>query len=276
MRGGIIIKHRKWELDEFLYALTTFQLFFHGQDDDVVWEKVVEEAVPFHAQMHTPFFNELKRKPFISSERPDIIFTNDTFILGIECFDFDSTAKTRKGSQQALMEKKADRRINERYRAGAKAIDGVIYLEEQVNVSFSLENYARTLIQNFRDHKKNIKIYRDALNDVDPGKKIYLAFYINDATALGNYILNNGRREAMNPLLLKEFIDELSVTNGLDYVLTNTQEDFIRHIDIQQINERFISALYSERYDFTRVQFAPYSYKKEAHIFDLTDDETTE
>lgn len=56
-------------------------------------------------------------------------------------------------------------------------------------------------------------------------KKQYLSFYIEDATAIGNYVITQYGLEALNPLCIREFINELARTKELDYVIVKHQEE---------------------------------------------------
>ena len=135
-----------------------------------------------------------------------------------------------------------------------------------MDVVFSIENYIKSLLNVFHKHAKNIDVYRGNIREKYPEKKIYLSFYIEDTTALGNYIISSRGKETMLPLCVKEFIDVLSETCGIDYIITNTQDTYVHSIHIQKINERFLETLYGECYDFSHDVYRPYRYTMEAHF----------
>lgn len=254
------------EVKKFTFELATLRTFLYADEDDFVWERVTKDAKKSLEQSYEFPRRYQQQCPFMKSERPDILYECDDFAMGIECFEFDASLKTRKGSKQKLKEIQADKHILDIYRSKSQERIANNDISEMVDVNFSIENYVKSLLNTFRTHAKNINVYRDNIMSKYPGKKIYLSFYIVDTTALGNYIISSHGRAAMLPLCVKEFIDELSKTNGLDYVITNTQDTYVHSLHIQKISDHFLNSLYKESYDFSQETYQPYRYTIEAHF----------
>lgn len=258
--------HQRDEAEKFIFAIATLQPFLYTDEDDYVWEKITMDArKSLEKSMEFPQQHQ-HSCPFVKSERPDILYECDDFVMGIECFEFDSSLTSRKGSKQKLKEIQADKHILETYKSKNQERTEAVKVSELVDVVFSIENYIKSLLNVFHKHAKNIDVYRGNIREKYPEKKIYLSFYIEDTTALGNYIISSRGKETMLPLCVKEFIDVLSETCGIDYIITNTQGTYVHSIHIQKINERFLETLYGECYDFSHDVYRPYRYTMEAHF----------
>lgn len=266
-------KSFKNETVKFVHELATMDWFYHVNDDDFIWEQIAKDAKEYIVQHDYYLPQHPKHGCFVQSERPDIVYECDDFVMGIECFEFDASLKTRKGSMQKQKAIQTDKHILEIHRSKEHESFEVDKISEVIDVNFSFDYYKKSLLESFRSHANSISIYRDNITHKFPNKKAFLSFYIEDVTALGNYIIISRGREAMIPLCVKEFIDELSKVDGLDYVITNTQDTYIHSLHIQAINDYFLDSLCKESYDFSRSYYWPYRYQTESHFYNLTPDE---
>lgn len=261
------------EANKFVHELASLSQFYHVNDDDFVWDQITKDAREYVVQ-HDYFPPQRPNQcHFMQSERPDVIYECDDFVMGIECFEFDASLKTRKGSTQKQKEIQTDRRILEIHKSKDHEISENDEICKPVDVNFSLEYYKDALLDGFRSHANSIGVYRENIAHKFPNKKAYLSFYIEDTTALGNYIISSRGNEAIVPLCVKEFIDELSKIEGLDYVITNTQNFYIHSLHIQAINDYFLKSLYKQSYDLTYSFYWKYKYQTKAHFYHLTSDE---
>jgi hypothetical protein len=145
------------------------------------------------------------------SERPDVIFHNDTICAGVECFDFDSSLnKERAGSILQINQKKnsadseANTPINGSYSSSFKTEAGKEY-------------YLQNFLRSFRSHAKKIDAYKENMMRLYPNRKRYvLCFFSEDASALPNLQLKKTGPAALWPFNIKEIVSELKATKGLD------------------------------------------------------------
>lgn len=239
---------------------------FHGDDEDVIWDNIIKDGIKDNyysigedGKEYIPKHEE----PFVSSERPDIYYLNDEFIIGIEQFQFDSSKKTKKGSNLVREKIRVDDEMLKKYYEQELT---PFTAEMVMDVLLSYENYVNSLVDAFNQHSKNVIEYRNNLQMIAPDKKVYLAFYIEDITILGNYIMTSSGRETLNPLCVKELIDEVAKCSGLDYVIARVQRDYIYTLHIQQIKDEYIHSLYKQSYDTSKEIFSPYRIIRESHI----------
>lgn len=213
--------------------------------------------------------------PFIQGDGliaglPDIIYETDDFVLGIEHFQFDAAGKSIKGSKMRLAEIKTKAKLEEK----KKILTGCPkYIEENVDVEFSYEEYVKSLLDSFTSHSDKIDKYKATLKNLYPTKKIYFAFFIEDITAIGNYICIKNTTVPMTPLYVREFIDKITTYNGIDFVIASFQNCYIKQLHIQEINNNEIQQLYQNVYNINNDKYYTYKYKKTSHIYSFDDDE---
>jgi hypothetical protein len=266
LEEGIAMSNHKNEAVGFKSAIKNSTRVFHGDDEDVVWDIILKHALEDNYNVigvngYDDF--QVYEAPFVNNERPDLYYLNDGFIVGIEQFRFDSSKKTKKGSKLVKEKIRVDEEIlKEYYAQGISPFSTEIVMDVQLSYS----NYVHSLLDVFCQHKKSILEYRKNLEMIAPGKKVYLAFYIEDTTPLGNYIMTAYGRETLNPLCVKELIDELAECSGLDYVVTRVQRDYIYTLHIQQVKDEYIQSLYKESYDARKDIFLPYKTIVTSHI----------
>lgn len=258
----------------FAWDFATTHQILYVDDDDYIWDKVLAAAKQYHNDYNSVKRRKYARSPFIESERPDILFDGEEFALGIECFDFDASVKSCKnGSSQHFEEAQTEKKILEKYKNFQAASDSNVTISEPVNVVLSLQSCADTLLQNFNKHLKSIKCYRENIGRIFPNKKVYLAFYITDTTAMGNFISVDGKLCPVSPLLIPQFIDAISNAPGLDYIVINTQNFYRVHtIEIASIRDEFIQSLRKNCYDMAGLRYFPYRWEKTASFYSFPAD----
>ena len=215
----------KDEAHQFMFDLLLYEKHLHTSDNDQVWDRIIQDVMEYDRLSSLYMGNPELPCPIRQSERPDIVFECPDFAMGIECFKFDASKKTRKGSTQQQQEVLIDRKHRVAYQQMENKPDGLIVIKDNVNVIFSIENYVTALLSSYRHHVKRIPEYRRNMKSKYLQKKQYLSFYIEDATAIGNYVITQYGLEALNPLCIREFINELARTKELDYVIVKHQEE---------------------------------------------------
>ena len=185
--------------------------------------------------------------------------------MGIECFEFDASKKTKDGSSQRKKEAEVHRNIDEEYRHMNRMGSESLSIKKKVDVKLSIENYYDSLLQTYIDHAQKIGKYREKLKDQYPNKKIYLAFFISDVTAIGNYVSVDGKTESLSPLRLPIFVSLLQCTSMLDYVLVKTTDTYIPSVQIQSCEKGALEELASDYYGINDM-YIPYSYTLDVHI----------
>ena len=257
------------ELSSFLFDLDnlTNSAFFEAIDD--VWEQIINDVHEYEKrELYKWYYGKLPAYPFsfIQSERPDIIYQRDEFVMGIESFQFDASKKTRKGRKQRQQEIKADRVIHEEYQHSKVPGDGFLSIKKPVDVEFSITNYCESLLSALKSHSNSIANYRNHLAEISPDKKILLSFFIEDSTALGNYVISNGKAEALNPLKLPFFLILLASIQGLDYVIIKTTDSYVPSLQFQKISKPILAELLKNCYS-PEDKYIQYQYERESHYW---------
>lgn len=162
--------------------------------------------------------NIRKLKPF---ESPDLVFSCDGLIYGIEVFEFDASRKlSKKGSKLRINEIEIDRR------AGNQA-----HYEELLSTELTLNNYRNNLLGTFDEHYKMIPNYKENIkSEFKCGEReIKICFLIIDKTP-GNLTVCRGNESIYySPLMDEMFLTRLKKSRNLDYLITFHEEDYIRY-----------------------------------------------
>ena len=256
------------ELGKFVFDLGHLSICKIGDGIDNIWEKVISDVQEYGEREHYRWCSEsipVQSFSIEQSERPDVIYQCDDFIMGIECFQFDASKKTRKGSKQKQKEHKVDRAIFEVYQHSAVPEDGILSVERHVDVEFSIASYYESLVSTFTAHANSIADYRQNLKEKAPGKRVLLSFYLEDTTALGNYVVVNGKTEVLDPLKIPFFLGELASTQGLDYVIIKTTDNYVPSLRIQKISIPLLTGLLRNCYS-PNDKYVQYQYKRESHF----------
>lgn len=210
-------------------------------DEDPFWREIIANVKEINRLRNYPEHSDLQpEEPFIQGDKPneskrlpDVIYLGKDFALGIECFDFDSSG-LKHGSKIREENAAAEKKLKSLTRSAQPPFK----LAVPVEVQLSYSSYVASLLYAFRKHAKNIETYRNALANEYPGKDIYLVFFIEDVTQIGNYIKSGEQTVAMNPVFVKEFVSELLTSKGLDYVITCYQELYSPHIYLQKMDSK--------------------------------------
>lgn len=254
------MKTYKNEAAKFKLYLESSRRILHADDCDFIWEEVIQKVLEEYRDENLVDKPKIEY-PFTNSERPDIYYEGSDFILGIECFQIDSSSKVRKGSSLKIEKEKIDRDVMKEYYKQQKT---PFVMEMPINTELTYKNYVDSLINSFSAHACKINDYRNNLKEISATKKVIVAFFIEDMTDLGSYIDTSKGREPLIPLCIKEFIDELNKYEGLDYVITKSRYGGALHI--QQITPQFIKSLYTECYSPETDQFVSYKIIRSTHI----------
>ena len=266
--------HKKYEARDFAWNLTFYKAY--GDPDDEIWTKIIKEAKQAKQDRQRAIFfnnNIPDEYPFVQGDKiaqglPDVVYECEEFVMGIEMFQFDASGKNRNGSKMKVAELEVDRKAREEIR---KNPTRPLHIEEKVNVTFSYSGYIQSLTKTFTDHAKNIEQYISKLKLHFPNKKIYLTFYIEDITAIGNYIIINGERYEMIPIYVRDFVDLIEQYPGIDYLLFKTQDTYIKSINIHTISDQTIDQLRQHCYDMSKSEFYEYSYKRSSNVYSADD-----
>lgn len=261
--------HKGNELKSFLHDLDHFQCFFVDNQADEVWNRVIRDVHEYEKRDYYKLnYGSFPIFPFRfnQSDRPDIIYQSNGFAMGIECFEFDSSKRTKKGSQQRIKEAEIDKSSNIEYQKIKLTKERPVIVEKVVDVDFSDVNYCESLLSSFISHAESIEQYRKNLSEKCSEQEIMLSFYISDVTAIGNYVIEDGKPDSINPFRIPLFLDTLSKTKGLDYVAFKATNMYVPSIIIQRITPVTLLQMYDNRYR-PSIKFVKYQYSKEYHYW---------
>ncbi len=257
------------ELHRFVFDLNQQSLIQPENGLDEIWQKIIDDVRDYDARTSNPWYPEdapPQGYSLVQSDRPDIVYENESFIMGIECLEFDASKKTRKGNKQQQKEQEADREIREEYLQSTVPKGSFLSIERLVDVELSAKNYYESLFLNYKTHADSIDEYKYNLSQMAPGKKVFLTFFIKDVTAIGNYVEEGGKAEALNPLRLPLVLGLLASTSGLDYVIFRTTDGYVPFLRIQAVSIPLMKNLRKKCYGMD-AKFIPYQYKREVHFW---------
>ena len=138
-------KRSHHELDKFVHDFNKLLINPEESCIDDIWEIIIKDVCEYKKRdQYKWYYGSIPAQNFSfeQSDRPDIIYQCEDFIMGIECFQFDASKKTRKGSKQKQMECKADRDIIEEYRRLKVPTGGFLSIERPVDVELSITSVA--------------------------------------------------------------------------------------------------------------------------------------
>lgn len=243
-------------------------------DNDFIWSSIINKARQIDRLRQMPEYSRIPCElPFklgdvvgIESGLPDVIYHTDKLVLGIECFQIDSSKKTKKGSTMKRDMQIMGRKTAEVLKVINQFSHSRMKIKSILPTNFSFEDYINSLFSTFKSHAKNVEKYRISLKKNYPGKEVLLAFHIEDATPLGSYVRSDSTTEAFNPLFLKEFIDVLSRYSGIDYIIVSNLEDlYVPATYIQKIDTINLKKLNDHRYTIND-KFLAFNYSTETII----------
>lgn len=263
-------EHVHDELHRFVFDLNHQSIIQPEGGLDEVWQIIINDVLDYEKRTSNPWYPKDATPQGYSleqSDRPDIVYENESFIMGIECLEFDASRKIRKGSKQKTKEQDAEREIQEEYWQSTIPENSFLSIERTIDVEFSEKYYCESLESNYKIHADSITAYRQNLSQRSPGKKTLITFFIDDTTALGNYVEKNGRTEALNPLKMTFILDLLASTPGLDYVIFRTTDSYVPFLRIQAVSIPLLMNLRKNCYG-PDIKFAPYQYKQEVHFWE--------
>lgn len=262
------------EKDQLEFDLTHYTRdFLINTPEGHIWKKIICDVEKYTELMqHRHFLDFVPESPLIQYERPDVIYFKEEadFVMGIECFVFDASRKsTSKGSMQIRKEIQTRAQLAEDYKNGNLVEgDGKKYsaVRRTVDVEFSAKNYYKSLIDTYTDHASKTFEYKKSLEELYPNKRVLLSFFIEDITALGNYVDDNGRTECLSPFKLPIFLDFLAATQNLDFVLIKTTDAYVPSIEIQSCDKDNLTRLLNNCYS-ANAKYISYQYNIEQHIY---------
>lgn len=261
------------ELGKLVFDLNHFSVTEQEKGIDEVWGKIIHDVHEYEERERYEWYYGYKPVFDFSieqSERPDIIYQCADFVMGIEYFEFDASKEKKKGSTQKQKEAEVDRLIDKEHRQLTPSKDGLISIEKPVDVEFSITSYLESLSSAFRSHADTIAAYRQNLTEKAQGKRVLLSFYIEDVTAVGNYVVVDGKQEALDPLRIPAFLNLLASVQGLDYVITKTTFFYVPSLRIQPVSISALSQLISSCYG-PNDKYVQYQYKRQSHFWRLGD-----
>ena len=271
-------KHKKEEAKDLVFALRHSSVYYYGDVAENIFSQIRSEIEDCEWRRshfldkipHIPYETPFQQGDSVAEGLPDIIYETNDFVLGIEHFEFDAAGKTRKGSKMKLAEILANREL-EKKRKGIRKYP--IFTEAAVGVEFSYEGYLQSLLYAFQTHAEKIENYKAEIKKHYPNKKVYFAFFIEDVTAIGNYIETSHGREPIYPMLVKEFLDVVIATGSVDFIISRIQDFYTYNLCVYELREDIIESLRENVYDMSRDKYIPYHYKKSSHVYSLGHDE---
>lgn len=269
--------HQKNEAEQLSFDIQHSSIHIYGKKAEKIFTALIKELEDCNNQRRINIFNNTPniptKAPFVQGDGtieglPDIICEGEGFVLGIEHFEFDAAGKNRKGSKMRTAEILAEQELRIKYK-NIKMYP--VYVDAVVNVDFSYDGYVQSLLDAFSSHVERKNSYIEKMKEKYPDKKILLAFYVEDVTAIGNYIERKQEIEPMYPLYVKEFLDELSKLTDIDFIISKVQELYVYDLHIQEINSEELKKLYENTYDMQNDKYISYHYKKSSHIYSARD-----
>ncbi|MBQ2881911.1 MAG: hypothetical protein IJE40_06545 [Clostridia bacterium] len=258
--------HIKTEALDLIRSLNTSRITVI-YDGIRIWEeiirniRIIEEENSHHIYdgRSTPI-----AAPFVQGDSfkniqglPDILYVNEDYVFGIEHFQFDASSNNRKGSSMKTEEFIIKEKINEKFK-GVKHYNEKVYM----NVDFSYDNYKKSLFKSFDHHADNIEKYRSVMSLLYPDRKILLGFFIEDVTALGNFIRISGEIQSLKLFQCRDFLDKLSAVQNLDYIITKNKILYPTDIQISQITKDSMQILKKNSLHIDSNNYYKYKYGK--------------
>lgn len=208
-----------------VYQALTGAVSYHGDDHGyLVWSDVVAALKQARNELHD--FEPLKSHDIewslIDCESPDVIYSTNDYVLGIECFKFDSSNNADYGSELSRSQRELEKRLlQEHYNTGSS------YIVANNETNMSYEDYILSACKAINKHSSKIARYRENLKELAGSRNIYLAFFIDDTTILGNYAITERRKEEpLQPFCANRIIDLLEKCEGVDYFISHSQYDY--------------------------------------------------
>ena len=177
-------------------------------ENDSIWREIIRRTKRLEVLRGFPEFENIPfEAPFLQGDitgnesgLPDVIYESKRYVLGIEHFEFDSSCQTRKGSKMKQDSFKAETELDKLQRTIQSRPSKI---EINVPTEFSYKHYLKSLFSTFKSHIEKVDKYKRALKKKFPGKTVLIAFFIEDSTELGNYVITPKDTKGLNPLYLK-------------------------------------------------------------------------
>lgn len=187
----------------------------------------------------------------IPFDRPDAYAMINDRVLILEHFEFDSSNKGRKGSQQVKEQVRLEREF-----AKANATEEGIIVHGEMCTNYTMENYKANILEAFEQHYNKINEYKNNL--IKNGKatletEFITLFFIEDVTELGNlYVDRNGCNTKTLPVILPFcdfFLEKFQHSPLLDCVLCASwmpNRNEVWYIDHSMIDDYISNKIYSD------------------------------
>lgn len=187
-------------------------------------------------------FNDCYRffEDIIPHDAPDMYNKIGDEVLIVEHFEFDSSIRSRKGSQYRKSESIVNQKFEQLFDS-RKERD--VHYSDTIEHRCSAENYIKNITHNFNQHYSKIDRYIENLKlegVIKDKTKIKICFFIEDVTCLGSYVLNNYRPESIVLLYVKQFLDILETSPKVDYIFyggSNGNKDWLWFMSRDNIKE---------------------------------------
>lgn len=176
----------------------------------------------------------------VEFERPDgYSLCNDSICI-FEHFEFDSTKKSRKGSQSKI----EDIRVRSSFHKTAST-DRLTVNHAELNIQHTSSRYIENALNGMRNHYEKVDSYIENLkanNILRDNLNIELGFFIEDTTILGNrFFVREGKFDVpyeVNLAQCKQFLDFFETCSKLDFCLCgNSFSNKIFHVNKDSIQE---------------------------------------
>ncbi len=185
----------------------------------------------------------------------DMLIKSKRVSLIIEHFEFDCYRANHKGSQN----KKEQARISRAEQKIAPTESGTLH-HDQINGLSSYEFYVNNVCSNFKEHYARIPKYKKNLQAhglISASEEVKTLFLIDDVSPLGTMTADEHGAMPVVLACCKEFLDLLSVSDYVDYVLACSSagsNEYIWFIDRDEIKY-----YYKEIRDYASMQFLDFT-----------------
>ena len=252
------MKHEHIEAESFEHDILSFPVTVTcNKNGAQIWESVFTKSKKVELLQKYPDFPDdlCPKSLFLQYDRPDIIIPGDDFVIGVEHFSFDASKRTRHGSKM----KSEHERICKQLRNQLNIDLSLKHVEEIIPVDLSFQFYLKSWFEAYINHLSKVNIYKNRLKELYPHKTVYLAFLMEDITAVGNYVKWKDNIQALSPLFVERIINIIHSAPLIDFAIAKYKEAYCPCIEILSTDGETLQKRLSECYD-KDAHYIAYSY----------------
>ena len=201
-------------------------------DEAIRFTKLLNEnnSVTFFgntSKFHLEKFSRLVEiSKFMQFERPDIVIESSGFVYFFECFEFDSSNNSKKGTEMRKEEAKVQREFDQHVQQTLKKEpDKTVFHKTTYQSDRSVDCYIDNFIRNFSTHYDKIEEYKSNCKVNILEKDYEFGFIIENTSILPDIVLKeNGDTSLLLPIHLTKILNFLktkSEVKNIFYITPN-------------------------------------------------------